>query len=154
MKKGYTLIEILVSLTIIGLLFSFGFVSFREFSRRQALTVAVRTVQADLRLAQQKALSGEKPESCTILAGYNFRIDSTITYSINANCSPTNPPTVKNVTLGSDFTISATNNPVVIFKVLGQGANISTGPQTIITLTQISTGKPMTITVTSGGEIR
>ena len=45
--KGYTLIEILVGLAIIGLLFSFGFVSFRDYSRRQTLAGAVKEVQGD-----------------------------------------------------------------------------------------------------------
>ena len=66
-KSGFTLIEILVSMTIIGFLFSFGYASFRDFSRRQALAGVVKQVQGDLRLAQQKALSGEKPSGCTTL---------------------------------------------------------------------------------------
>ena len=54
-RNGYTLIEILVALTIIGLLFSFGYVSFRDYSRRQAVSDAVKTMQGDLRLAEGDA---------------------------------------------------------------------------------------------------
>ena len=151
MKNGYTLIELLVVISIMGIIFSTGYVGFREFSRRQALVALARNVRADLRLAQQKALSGEKTGACAILAGYDFRVDSSTAYSINANCSNGNF-SAKNVSLGNDFMISATNNPVVLFKVLGQGAQVSAG-SSLITLTQSATGKTTTIAVTSGGEI-
>ena len=60
-NSAYTLIEILVGLTIVGLLFGFGFVSFRDFSRRQTLAGSAKKVQGDLRLTQESALSGKKP---------------------------------------------------------------------------------------------
>ena len=36
-NAAYTLIEILVALTIVGLIFGIGYVNFRDFARRQAL---------------------------------------------------------------------------------------------------------------------
>ncbi|KKR39915.1 MAG: Pilin assembly protein [Candidatus Woesebacteria bacterium GW2011_GWB1_40_101] len=60
-KRGYTLIELLVAITILGIIFGAGYISFRDFSRRQALTAAVRTVSGDVRLTQEMALSGKKP---------------------------------------------------------------------------------------------
>ena len=64
---GYTLIEILVGLTIIGIIFGVGFASFREFSRRQSLAGGVKTLVGDLRLAQEQAIS-ENPKMSNVQA--------------------------------------------------------------------------------------
>ncbi len=150
---GYTLIEILVALTIIGLLFSFGYVSFRDFSRRQAIVDAAKAIQADLRLAQQNAISGQKPGGCTTtLDSYNFNVRSASRYTIEANCSAT-PPVVKDVNLPSGITISTPSPNPLTFKILGQGTNVGAADWTL-TLTQAGTANTATATVTSGGEIR
>ena len=161
MSKGYTLIEILVGLTIISLLFSMGFVSYRDFSRRQALNGAAKTVQGDLRLTQQQALSGQKPDdgNCNtpnLLNGYNFRVDSSSSYAVEAACSGgggTNVE-VKSVDLPSGVSISTPSPNPILFKVLGQGTNIASGGSAVVTLTQTGVSSPITITITAGGEIK
>ncbi len=162
-KKGYTLIEILVGLTIIGLLFSFGFASFRDFSRRQGLAGTVKSVQGNLRLAQELALAGQKPENalCTgsgrILDKYSFNVVSLLQYRIEAECSDalgSYVVVVKEANLPSDVSISTpTPNPIE-FKVLGHGNNIIEGGTATITLTQAGTGSQTAITITAGGEIK
>ena len=82
---GYTLIEILVSLPIVGLIFGIGYVNFRDFSRRQALAGVARMVKGDLRLAQEQALAGKKPTHAFCnpsnqLDGFNFRVVSSQSY--------------------------------------------------------------------------
>lgn len=150
--KGYTLVEILVSLTVIGLLFGFGFASFRDFSRRQAVASAGRMVIADLRLAQSKALSGEKP--CTgNLSTYDFTVISTTSYQINAVCSGivVNNVIVKTQPLPSGILISSAPSNTISFKVLGQGIS---GSGVTITLSQTGTTNISTVTVSVGGEIK
>lgn len=152
MRKGYTLIEVLVSLTVIGLLFGFGFVSFRDFSRRQAVVSAGRMVIADLRLAQSKALSGEKP--CVgNLSTYDFTVIPTTSYRITAVCSGvgSNSVIVKTQPLPSGILISSAPQNTASFKVLGQGM---AGPGVTITLSQTGTTNISTITVSEGGEIK
>lgn len=159
LAHAYTLIEILVSLTIIGILFGFGYVNFRDFSRRQALAGAVKQVQGDLRLAQQMGLSGQKPNdakcnSPNTLGGYNFRFISANEYEIRASCSggaPSDP--TKDVILPSDISVSMAVNPI-LFKVLGQGTNIDSGSDVLLTFTQAGTTNTSTVTVTSAGEIK
>jgi prepilin-type N-terminal cleavage/methylation domain-containing protein len=162
MRNGYTLVEILVALTVIGLLFSFGFVSFRDFSRRQAVADAAKSIQGDLRLAQGNAITGQKPmPDCgapKTLDSYSFNIISTNSpseYRIEANCGGT-PVIVKDVTMPTDITIknpAPSPNPLK-FKILGQGTNISSGSNWVLTLIQTGTGNTTNVTVTSGGEIR
>ena len=161
--SAYTLVEILVALTIIGLLFSFGFVSFRDFSRRQVLSDAAKTIQGDLRLAQGDAITGQKPDNINCnapntLDSYGFNVlPSGKGYNIEANCAVglvIVKVIVKPVTLPADLTISTPLPNPLMFKILGQGTNIPSGSIWTLNLTQTGTGNPASVTVTSGGEIK
>ena len=163
-SSGYTLIEILIALTIVGLIFGIGYVNFRDFARRQALSGTVRSLKGDLRLAQAEALTGKKPndplKKCVdpldvtkpFLNGYNFFVVSSSTYTIEAACSGGNVE-IKRVTLSSDMAISAPTPNPVLFKILGQGTNIG-ATEAVVTITQSGTGSVATINISSGGEIR
>lgn len=158
--KGYTLIEILVVLSIAAFLFIVGYAGFRDFSRRQALTGAVKEIQGDLSLAQGYALAGQKPDdiSCNSpqsLIGYNFRIFSTSEYRIEAVC--TGGQVIREAIIldaSSGISITAPSPNPISFKVLGSGTNIPSSSTAVITLTQAGTGATATITVGPGGEIR
>ena len=155
--KGYTFIEILVGLSVVGLIFSFGFVSFREFSRRQSLIVAASNLKGELRFAQERALSGQKPDevSCNdpnSLEGYNFRVVDPGSFAIEAVCSGGNVE-VKTITLSGDLAISAPSPNPILFKVLGHGTNIGAGLSGTITLTQVDSGATQDVVVSSSGEI-
>lgn len=155
--NAFTLIELLIGLTIVGLIFSFGFANFRDFSRRQALLGEMRKVTGDLRLAQEKSLSGDKPTdiSCAapyVLNGYNFYVTSSTSYKIQADCSG-GTVDVKSVDLVTGVTISTPSPNPIVFKALGQGTNIAPGGTTL-TLTQDETSATQTINVTSTGEIK
>lgn len=152
--KGYTLIEILVGITIIGLVFGFGFVSFREFSRRQVVAGAAKQIKGDLRLAQEYALSGKKPADCvTQLDSYSFTVTSSqnpATYEIKASCSSN---ATKSVDLAPDLYISPAP-PGIVFKALGQGTTIEAGGSVIISVNQVGTENRVDITVSASGEIK
>lgn len=154
---GYTLIEVLVGLVIVTLIFSFGYVGFREFARRQTIISAVRSVKGELRLAQEQALAGKKPDhvncnSPNRLQGYYFRVTSTTTYKIEALCTG-GTVDIKEETITSPLTISAPSPNPILFKVLGQGTNIPSGDATI-TITLPATSQATDITVGSTGEIQ
>lgn len=154
---GYTLIEILVGLTIIGIIFGVGFASFREFSRRQSLAGGVKTLVGDLRLAQEQAISGKKPEDvkCTsgLLDGYNFRVVPPRTYQIEADCTQ-GIVVVKTVTVSDDMTLFAPAINPILFKALGQGTNIPEGQEVVVNITQAGTNAVAPVTISAGGEIR
>ena len=157
LTSAYTFIEILVALTIVGLIFGIGYVSFRDFSRRQALSGAARSIIGDLRLAQGQAISGRKPEdifcnSPNTLNGYNFRVVSAQNYVLEAACSGGNVET-KNVIILSDISMAAPSPNPILFKSVAQGTNIS-GASTSINLTQFGTGNVRTITISAVGEIK
>ncbi len=147
-RRGYTLIELLVGISIIAIIFSIGFVSYREFSRRQALVGILKQVKSDLRLAQQFALTGQKPDGCSTLSGYKFNRDDSLNYSLIAVCS-NGSYIYKSVSMPTDTTISAGS---VTFKVLGQGTDLST-PLTF-TLTNLDAGTSGTVVVGIGGDVK
>lgn len=152
MKNGYTLIELLVVMAIIGILFSVGYLSFQGYSRRQVISSVARSIQSDLRTAQEDANAGNLPVGCSGLSGYQFVVTSTSQYVINisASCSPS-PNPIKSVTLPSGINISATSNSL-LFKPLGQGTNI-TGTVTV-TITQSGTNNTGTVTIGANGNIQ
>jgi prepilin-type N-terminal cleavage/methylation domain-containing protein len=163
--SGYTLIEILVVLTIISLLFAVGYANFRGFSQRQAVLDAAKEIQSDLRLAQQMALSGQLPadskcKTSNTLNGYNFKIYSQQEYKIEANCTG-GIVTSKDVNLSSDtsISISPTSANPITFNILGNGTNIpdnldGTDGSVAIIIKQTGTENQSTITVSSGGQIQ
>jgi prepilin-type N-terminal cleavage/methylation domain-containing protein len=159
-NNGYTLIEILVAITIIGIIFGVGYVSFRDFSRRQAIISVARNMEGDVKVAQEKALSGQKTCSVGVLDGYDFYISGN-TYAIREVCSGVPVlPAVKTVDLSalgvaSIVTTSADGstppNPVM-YKTLGQGTNITS--TLTITLTQVATNNTAQATLGVAGVIR
>lgn len=157
MKKshGYTLIELLIVIAIVAILFTIGYVSFRDYSQEQSLLSAVRTIRTDVLSTKELALSGDKPSTCnTILNNYKFSITSGTTYSITANCSPNDDISVKDVTVPAGFTLTApTPNPIT-FKVLADGTNIALGATASILVTQTSTGNSRAITIGGNGDIQ
>lgn len=154
-KAGYTIIEVLVALSIAGMLFGSGFVSLREFSRRQAVTSAGRTLNGDLRQTQGYALIGKKPLGTicdtTTLIGYDFYVSSSTQYQIRARCTG-GTVDVKTVDLESGVQISNPSPNPVVFNALGEGTNVSAS--TTITLSQLLTGNVITVTITQAGEIK
>lgn len=85
---GFTLVELLIVISIIGILSAVGLASYVNFSRNQLVAQAARKIAQDLRLAQSLASNNQKPESCpSILLSYTFFIDQgQKKYFIYANC--------------------------------------------------------------------
>jgi len=158
-RLGYTLIEILVGLTIFSLVFLLGFAGYRQFARRQDIAGVARAIKGDIRLAQELALSGKKPAACTwALDGYQFIVIPPNRYEIRAICA-LHTELEKTVTLSSGTTLSGlapnfTPANTILFKTLGAGTNITAGSTTSITLSQSDTGNMQVITITAGGEVR
>ncbi|MFH1971123.1 MAG: prepilin-type N-terminal cleavage/methylation domain-containing protein [Patescibacteria group bacterium] len=154
-KNGYTLIELLVAMSIMAILFTVGYASFREYSRRQVLASFVGKVKGDLSLAREMAVSGQKPDGVECnppetLSGYNFRVISNESYVIEAICSG-GTVEVKEVDVDSGLLLSVPANPI-FFKVLSKGTNLSSDIEIVVS--QESTGYTSSLFVTQSGEIK
>lgn len=127
-KKGYTLIEIMVVISIIALLMQGGLASYRQFSRRQLIVNVKRQVEADLRLAQQQSLANTRPDGFVCappdtFAGIEFAAPTQTSYTISAVCSDgtVHPFKVSGLPPNAVFIRSA--DPNVVFLPLGEGTD-------------------------------
>lgn len=121
-KKGYTLIELLIVIMIIALVFSVGTASFRGYQRRQFVEAKTRDILADIRLAQENAVAG-KVDQCGSgtygrFVGYTISTDNTGTfYELNAACLDEPPPNnyevipIKRVDLPDNLSIEIRGRP-------------------------------------------
>lgn len=92
---GFSLVELLIVIFVMGLIFSVGVANYRDFSRRKQIEAVANQVKSDLELAKQNALSGVKPDhvncnSPNILLGYRLVFQPT-GYTVQANCSAGGP---------------------------------------------------------------
>jgi prepilin-type N-terminal cleavage/methylation domain-containing protein len=123
-RMGFTLVEIVVVISIMGLLLTTGLVYYQHFNRRQILNQAAKDLESNLRLAQGRALAGEKPEGwCSgeaeTLVGYRLEFISEIDYQISAVCSNTDIMMTKIVQLPDN--VVGPSGAEVLFRVLAQG---------------------------------
>jgi prepilin-type N-terminal cleavage/methylation domain-containing protein len=167
--SGFTLIEMLVVITLTGILFGIGLTSYNTFNRNQILQQAAEQLRSDLRLAQNKALAGQKLDGYCIqnnetLKGYRLLFDSATEYSIRAICSNGDVPSsaIKTVNLDSkDISITSTidygaldTGKKVDFFVLARGVGLGDSDGATITLTANDQSKFIDLTAEGVIQIR
>ncbi|MGB9585895.1 MAG: pilus assembly FimT family protein [Anaerolineales bacterium] len=150
--RGFTLIELLVVMSVIGILFAIGIAQSMNFNRRQILDQAAQELKNNLRLAQTKAASGEKPSGCERLDGYKVKFNNSGSpnyYSLVAVCGGNEISNSEvRYDLPSAVTFSSLPSPV-LFKVLAQGTNLNNN----LTISLTAFGQSRTVTVTKEGKI-
>lgn len=123
-RQGFSLIELLVAISIAGTLIALGIANYRGYSQRQSLESVVRSVKSDFRLAQEYASIGKKPTVCdsnSTLSGYRFERVDNQSYKISAVCPPISPnPVIKTANLPSGYTYSLSPTSIT-FKALSMG---------------------------------
>lgn len=71
-NKGFTLVELMVTLTIMGLLMGYGLPSYNEFSQRQALAREANDLLGDLRFARNLAVDKNTTVRLDSINGVNW----------------------------------------------------------------------------------
>lgn len=156
-KLGFTLIEMIITMAVMAIMISAGVAAYNTFNRRQTLSQAVETLRNDMRMAQNKAISGEKPAGFCVgplqLNGYRIVFDAAPTpdqYRIEAVCSNLASTAVKTISLPNSVSISA--GPEIYFRVGTQGVEMAASDASR-TVTLAGFGLARSITVTRQGQI-
>ena len=152
---GYSLIEVLVAVTIIGILTGSSLVGYNRFQGRQGLKSAGEQLVSDLRLTQQKALSGEKVSGwCRgageSLTGWRLVFTSSTVYDIRGVCSSAATTTYKSISLPNSAAKSGGGSAVDFAAVNG-----TTSDNGFVLSRQLGTSvSQITVTITSAGLVR
>lgn len=108
-KNGFTLIEMLVTITIMMVVLGGGIAAYITFNDRQKVTTSARELQQFIRSAQVKARVGQTPSGCGRLEAYRVSgASGGSTVTLSAVCD--NPPNiieVNTLTLQNGVTLSS-----------------------------------------------
>ncbi len=84
-KAGFTLLELMVVVAIIGIMSAVGFVSLSDSRNQKAVDLEARKVASVLRMTQNYAVSGYSLDINKIPCQFTFTSMSTGSYSISYN---------------------------------------------------------------------
>lgn len=144
-QSAFSLIEMLVVITIMMLMLGGGIAAYINFNTKQQLVGAARQLQVYLRSLQKKARVGDRPDGCTRLNGYQMRvIAGSGLVVMGADCDGGLIATDQYSMTGG---VKAQSNIEISFKVL-QGGATSLGNIILVKDT-----KKYQFQVTTGGEI-
>lgn len=144
-RSAFTIIELLIAMSIMVLLFGIGVAKYVSFNQSQTIKQAAQKLKSDLRVVANKAITGEK-NGCGTLDGYQVSFISG-QYSISSACSGGTFIAVNAVNLPTGVSFNPLPSPV-LFKVLGQGVSSAT------TITLSGFGRTEIVTVNISGEIQ
>lgn len=152
-KKGFTLIELIVVISVTAVLSVVGIAAFVTYSRTQALTTSAQDVASILNVAKSRAQSQVKPASgpCAsgVLDGYKVVVTSSTAYELNAVCGGNDYQIAEQTkTLGKNVIFSSPIATAFFFRVLTGGVE---GAQEVVIS---GYGKTKAVTVTQSGIIQ
>ena len=147
MRPGFSLIEILVTITVALVIMGGGIASFIRFNERQTLLGAAQELQTYLRSAQTKARVGDRPVDCQRLEAYQVTmIQGSSQVEISAVCDDGQLFLQRQEDLPS--AVTATNPVTVEFLVLHGGVSQAADINLVS-----GSGSSYEFNVTQGGEI-
>jgi type IV fimbrial biogenesis protein FimT len=140
-KTGFTLIEMMIVLAIMGILSAIAAPNFMHYMAERRLNGAARMVMSDLMAARQKAVN----QNINVTVAF-----TSTTYTVTGDATPREiQKDYYDVTLEASGTPSG--NPT--FKPRGT-ADIGTGPQIVVKVTSLRTGTSKYVKVESTGRVK
>lgn len=131
MPKGFTLIELVLVIAIVGILAGLGIPSYGSFKKNQELEQAAATLENNLRFAQSQASSGVKPSGCGIndeLVGWYAKVQAN-RYDVYFRCGLSSTLN-KSVILPTAITASQSLSADIVFQPIGKDVVFVTNAQT------------------------
>lgn len=93
LNKGFTLLEMVITVAIMAILVTATIVNFTRFNEKKQVETSVEGVKAFIKVAQRKAQAQDTPHECVVLSGYvnplqAYRVTSAGNNRLNmqANC--------------------------------------------------------------------
>lgn len=85
-KSAFTLIEIMISLSVVATLSVITLASYRTLNQKKVFETQFNEFISSLELAKKRAVSGEKLR-CTSIIDHSVYINSPTSYSLRAGCT-------------------------------------------------------------------
>ncbi len=152
-KTGFTLIELVVVITIIALFAGISLANYGRFNEERKLGDETKELTTAFYLARSKAIAADEddPSICADFRGYQVNLDtsSPSSFSVERNCG-TDFTSILSHTLTPNVTLTASPT-TVFFKPLSAGTDL-TSPLTI-TLENPTISKAVNIVVETSGVI-
>ncbi|OGH23431.1 MAG: hypothetical protein A2698_00305 [Candidatus Levybacteria bacterium RIFCSPHIGHO2_01_FULL_42_15] len=144
---GFTLVEIIFSITVIAILSVIGIAGFAQYGRVQSLNTSALELIAMMNTAKSRALSQKKPASCASaplfapLEGYQVVLTSSREYKLESKCGAVvviqNAVLKPDVAFGTTETFGVDTVRTFFFSVLTGGV-LDSRPNTDIVLKNTS----------------
>jgi type II secretory pathway pseudopilin PulG len=149
--KGFTLIEVVVSVSITLLVTGLIIANYNSYNDIQTLKQAALTLKNNLRFIQSEAISGEKPANgCTELLGWTITFIDASSYRYQPSCSDGLVDPITTVDLPPSVKFASPPIPSFFtMNVLTRGTSLPS--DTTISLTAV--GKTYQIVVSTSGDI-
>lgn len=144
--SGFTLIEIIVSVTILLLLSGLFIANYNGFSNSQTVKQAASDLITNLRSVRTNASAGVKPSECDTLIGYRVVFTAT-TYTAQALCLAGSVGTPNSYTLPTGVTFPSPTPGPITFYALNRGASADQ------TLSIVGNGITMNVSVFASGVV-
>lgn len=148
LKHGYTLIELLITITLTAMLITFGVSAYRLAADRQLIKSQTELIMTALTQAQKAATTG-KTDCTTEYGGESLSITANSpTLSISSICK-SDSGTVRQITLS---TMVFAHTQTLVFRPLNQG--VDTGSQPTLNLDYTLNSDTYRIEITRSGSIK
>lgn len=155
MRKGFTFVEILLVMSLIGLMAGGVLINYKQTTARQTIDVASQKLRQAYTSARANALSGKKDASIcgTVpLDGWIVNLNTAaapVTYSVYGKCGAATFPNPAPVdSLPSGVTVTATDTQI-LFRPLNRG----TDSTAVTTVSLVSAGGSSSFGISASGEM-
>ncbi len=148
--KGFTLIELMVAVSVGLVVTGMVIVNYNSYNTIQALKQAALTLKNDIRFVETKASTGVKPSGiCSTLVGWNMTFTAN-GYTYTANCDGTPSTDVTTVSYPAGVTMTTFPTPATVtFFVLSKGTSLASDA----TLTLLSGSKTYILYLGKNGDV-